>query len=168
MRRMLSAAVLGLLGVLVTAGVASAGEVEFRKRGDLARGKGTIESGPIVVTLRVHARSRPFGDDPRGKLWFRGNPPPFGAVDIRGRVTCLTVTDNVAVIGFEVTKSKAGFPVGSGGVFTVVDGEGGEPDRFEGAPTGAPPTVCPPPLDGNPITSGDFVVIDGPPDNNEV
>ncbi|MCA1679504.1 MAG: hypothetical protein LC777_11415 [Actinobacteria bacterium] len=154
----------GLLSLLVAAGVASATHNDAPgPRKDIVRGNGAIETGPILVALRVNARSGPSGENPRGQLTFRGNPPPFGAVDIKGRVTCLRVTGKVSTVGFVVTKSRAGFPEGSGGEFTVVDGDPGAPDMFEGRPTPAPPTTCPPPFGGRPITRGDFVVHDATP-----
>jgi hypothetical protein len=164
MRRVLTVAIFGLLGLLV-AGVASAGEGRpFEPTQDFVRGNGAIETGPVVVKLWIKARSGPSGENPRGWLRFRGNPPPLERVDIKGRVTCLRVTGNEATVGFRVTKSKAGFPEGSGGMFTIVDGDPGAPDRFEGAPTGAPPTTCPPALPGRDITSGNFIVNDAPTD----
>jgi hypothetical protein len=162
MKRIVAAVALGLTSLLVAAAVAAArSDAGSASKQDVVRGRGAIETGPIVVALRVNARSGPSGENPRGHLVFRGNPPPLGDIDIKGRVTCLRVIGNAAVVGFVVTKSRAGFPEGSGGVFTVVDGDPGAPDMFEGMPTGPPPTVCPLPFGGRPITRGGFVVQDG-------
>jgi hypothetical protein len=163
MRRVLTVVAFGLLCLLVPAGVASATNGFAPTTRDFVRGHGAIETGPIVVELNVRAVSGPSGENPTGHLTFRGNPPPFGAIDIKGRVTCLRVIGRESVVGFVVTESNAGFPVGSGGLFTVVDGDPFGPDRFEGVPTGPPPTVCPLPFGGRPITRGGFMVRDRAP-----
>jgi hypothetical protein len=158
MKRVLAVVAFGLLCLLAAPGLAGAANGPGPR--DFVRGHGAIEIGPVLVELAVRARSGPSGEDPSGHLAFRGNPPPFGAIDIKGRVTCLRVIGRASTVGFVVTESNAGFPVGSGGVFTVVDGILGAPDMFEGAPTGPPPTICPLPFGGTPITRGNFMVRD--------
>jgi hypothetical protein len=160
-----------VIALLVTAGSAAATHSNGKgPRHDLVAGTGAIDTpvtpfGPIFVKLHVNAKSGPGGEDPRGKLVFRGNPPPFGAVDIHGDITCVNVSGNQATVGFVVTKSRAGFPVGIFGEFSIVDsGEPGTADTFEGRPTGGTgqlPSTCelfqPRP---QPITQGNFIVHD--------
>jgi hypothetical protein len=164
MRRLATIVTIALSGLVVAAGPAGASQGPVGAQGfDLAIGAGTIKAGPIKVKLGVFAISAPNGQKPGGQLVFRGNPPPFGAVDIIGRVTCLGVFGNQATVGFIVISSKAGFPVGTHGEFSIVDSsEPGTRDRFEGRPTVAPSTCAP--FDAtNQITRGDFVVHDATP-----
>jgi hypothetical protein len=78
----------------------------------------------------------------------------FVFADVSGRVTCLTVMDNRATVGGEVTESTTTpFPVGSGLTIQVDDNEqAGTPDGF-----------CPPPVFTQPIERGNFVVHDATP-----
>jgi hypothetical protein len=165
MRRLLASLTLAILSLFVAAG--SAGATHSGGLGpsqDLTVGSGAVVFGPIFVELHVNAKSGASGEDPRGNLVFRGNPPPFGAIDIHGRITCLAVLGNQATVGFEVTKSRAGFPEGSGGLFSILDGgEPGTLDRFEGFPTGPPPTFCPLFEPTRTVTQGNFVVHDATP-----
>jgi hypothetical protein len=152
---------MALVGLLVATG--SAGATHDRGRGlgfDLATGAGAVEAPGIVVKLGVFAVSGPNGERPLGHLVFQGNPPPLEAVDIIGRVTCLGVFGNQATVGFVVTKSKAGFPVGQHGEFSIFDSrKRGTPDRFEGRPTLMPSTCAP--FDAtNAVTKGAFIVHD--------
>jgi hypothetical protein len=152
---------LRLLSLCVLPAGASAGHSDGTgPKHDLVAGTGHIETGPIEVNLHVNAISDPGGEDPRGHFWFRGNPPPIGEIDVRGRVTCLRVTGTAATVGFEITRQKAGPAGPTGALFTIRDR--GEPgagvDQFEGFPTPLPPTQCPPPFGGRPITSGNFIV----------
>jgi hypothetical protein len=162
MGRLATIVTMALVGLLVATG--SAGATHDRGRGlgfDLATGAGAVEAGPIVVKLGVLAISGANGERPFGQLVFQGNPPPFGAVDIVGRVTCLSVFGNQATVGFVVTRSKAGFPVGTNGEFSIVDSrKRGTPDRFEGRPTFAQPSLCLPFEAGNEVTKGAFIVHD--------
>jgi hypothetical protein len=162
MRRVRLCLMLGLL--LVTPGVAGATHSNGEgPNHDSITGTGRIVAGPIDVFLHVNAKSGPSGVDPRGHVAFHAAPPavPF-PIDIQGRVTCLTIVGNQAIVGLVVTQSKEpGIPEGAGGIFTIVDmGEPGTLDRFEGSPLPAPPAVCAPPFPGRPITHGNFVVHD--------
>lgn len=155
-----------MMGLLLVVGPAGAthnpGQGSAR---DFVRGHGAIETGPIIVELHVKANSHALGEGPRGHLVFRGNPPPFGAVDIDGRVTCLNVFGNQAIVGFVVTESRAGFPVGTNGEFSIFDGgRPGTLDRFEGRPTFLNlPSLCLPfPATRN-VTEGNFIVHDALP-----
>jgi hypothetical protein len=167
MRRLVTSATIVVIALLVAA--APAGAIH-RQSGDgfgfdLTAGVGAIEAGPIAVKLAVIAYSGPQGEFPRGHLAFRGNPPPFGDVDIIGRVTCLNVSGSQATVGFRVTKSRAGFPLGTNGEFSIFDaGEPGTLDRFEGRPTAFNlPSTCPLFDPANTITDGNFIVYDGAP-----
>jgi hypothetical protein len=164
---------MALVGLLAVAGSAGATHSGGAGPGnDLVAGTGAIDTpvtpfGPIFVKLHVNAQSGPFGIDPRGNVVFRGNPP-IGTppspveIDIQGRVTCLNVFGNQAIVGFEVTKSKAGpVPEGGGGIFSILDnGEPGTADAFEGGPLAQPPTFCPPFPATRTITQGNFIVHD--------
>ena len=169
MRRVLPLLLLALFSLLAVAGGAGATHSGgSAPEHDFAVGTGQITTetpfGTIEVFLHVNAMSGPSGEDPRGQVVFRGNPPPFPPIDVRGRVTCLRVEGNTSTVGFVITKSKTGFPPeGFGGLFSIVDG--GEPgasgDKFEGFPV-PPPASCPPPFGGRDITQGNFVVHGAP------
>jgi hypothetical protein len=158
-----------VIGLLVAAGSAAATHSNGKgPRHDQVAGTGAIDTpvtpfGPVFVKLHVNAKSGPFGTDPRGKVVFRGNPPPIGDIDIKGRVTCLNVVGNQAIVGFEITKAKAGpIPEGAGGIFSILDN--GEPgtgnDAFEGGPLPQPPTICPLFPATRTLTQGNFIVHD--------
>jgi hypothetical protein len=166
--RLVTSVTIALVGLLAVVGSAAATHSGGQGPGrDLVAGTGAVETGPIFVKLHVNAMSGPLGEDPRGHLTFRGNPPPFGAVDIQGRITCLNVFGNQTTVGFVVTKSRAGFPVGTFGEFSIVDsGEPGTLDRFEGRPTlgalppGSAPSTCAPFDARQTMTQGNFIVHD--------
>jgi hypothetical protein len=164
--RLVTSVTLALAALLVAAGPAAATHSNGRGPGhDLVAGTGAVESlvPPVFVKLHVNAKSGPFGTNPRGNVVFRGNPPPIGEIDIKGRVTCLNIFGNMAIVGFEITKSKAGpIPEGAGGIFSILDN--GEPgtgnDAFEGGPLPQPPTVCPLFPATRTLTQGNFIVHD--------
>jgi hypothetical protein len=163
--RLVTTVTITVLGLLATAGPAAATHSNGQGPGrDLVAGTGAVENlvPPIFVKLHVNAKSGPFGTAPRGKVVFRGNPPPIGEIDIKGRVTCLNVVGNQAIVGFEITKSKAGpIPEGAGGIFSILDnGEPGTSDAFEGGPLPQPPTICPLFPATRTLTQGNFIVHD--------
>jgi hypothetical protein len=165
MRRLVTSVTLALASLLVAAVPAGATHSNGKGPGhDLVAGTGAVENlvPPVFVKLHVNAKSGPFGTDPRGHVAFRGNPPPIGEIDIKGRVTCLNIVGNQAIVGFEVTKSKAGpVPEGGGGIFSILDmGEPGTLDAFEGGPLPQPPTVCPLFPATRTLTQGNFIVHD--------
>lgn len=168
MGRLVAAVTIAMMGLLLVVGPAGASH-KPGKTGparDFVRGNGAIQTGPILVRLHVKANSHSLGQGPRGHLTFRGNPPPFGAVDFDGRVTCLNVFGNQAIVGFVVTESRAGFPVGTNGEFSIFDGgkRGSNLDRFEGRPTpGNVPSLCLPFPATNNVTEGNFLVHDALP-----
>jgi hypothetical protein len=112
-----------------------------------------------VIQVRIDARSDATGVNPRGSLVVRGASP---IVPYRGRVTCLSVTGNVATIGIEIVKSSDPALVGQGELWSVIDGgASGDPDRIAGYPlTPTPPTVCPTLFFNVPVVTGDYVVHD--------
>jgi hypothetical protein len=151
---------------LATAGIATGTHSEGNGGpNDLVAGTGQFVVG-VDVFLHVNALSGPLGEDPRGHLVFRAEPPavpiPF---DLRGEITCMRVIGNAATVSFRITASKAFLPPTiTGGLFSIVDnGEGGAPDQFEGFPLPAPLTTCPPPFGGRPIERGNFVIHDALP-----
>jgi hypothetical protein len=88
----------------------------------------------------------------------------FVFADVSGRVTCLTVMDNRATVGGEVTESTTTpFPVGSGLTIQVDDNEqAGTPDGVNVFGT-VSPGFCPPPVFTQPMNRGNFVVHDATP-----
>jgi hypothetical protein len=169
MRRLFTSLALALLALLVAAGTASATHSDGAGPGqDLTVGTGALDdpAAGVFVKLHVNAKSGPFGEDPSGHLNFKGNPPGVPPIDIQADVTCLFVSGHDAVVGFVVTKSKAGpFPEGFPGLFAIHDGgEPGTADRFEGFP-GFPDQLCaviPVGATNPPITQGNFIVHDAP------
>jgi hypothetical protein len=112
--------------------------------------------------LSVDAHSGPSGENPTGEASYHGG---FPSGTFSGRVTCMSVSGNVAVIGLVGELDAPGhgfihFP--TAGVITVRDG-GGEAsglDRFA-ATALVPPDCSSPPADGGFVNDrGDLVVRD--------
>jgi hypothetical protein len=109
---------------------------------------------PVVVGVTVEAHGDASGGNPTGRIsiFFA----PDGAVLFGGPVTCLFITGNVAIIGFE--------DAGAGHLISeVVDNSAtGSPDTIGLVPgaTGCPPGSSPSAL---PLVSGDLVVHDALP-----
>ena len=96
------------------------------------------------------------------------NEPSPVDFDLRGDVTCLSVTGNRATIGGVVERSKLPtMPAGSGVLIFVVDnGEGSNAprDAFRIQRLDSPPRVCPPvSIPEVPTDQGNFVVHDAAP-----
>jgi hypothetical protein len=109
---------------------------------------------PVVLGVSVDAHSDASGRNPSGT--FTISFAPDGAVLFGGPVTCLSITDNVAIIGFE--DASAGHLITE-----VVDNSAtGSPDTIGIVPgtTGCPPGSSPSAL---PLVSGDLVVHDALP-----
>ena len=124
---------------------------------DSVVGSGTTDS---FYAFALDARSGPSGENPTGtaRIVLRADP----TLGIEGSVTCLTVTENRAVIGLD---NSLGTPaLGRGWFIEVTDGQ---PDSL-GVGLFSPleaPTVCPPSLglDRQPVDSGDIAVTEAPP-----
>ena len=130
-----------------------------------------VAPGPGLVCAQFHsnAKSEFTGSSPEGTVFAHLTVVASGVqADLHGRVTCLTVGGNQAVVGAEVTSSSnpAFVPEGAGLFAQVVDnGEPGTdpaaPDRAFGGAAPTPPAVCPPPVfPTSPITQGNYVVHD--------
>ena len=170
MHRVFAIAAVAASSLLVAPGVASATHSNGSgPNNDLVNGSVKLEGvtpfGPVSIHVHVNAMSGPSGADPRGHLFFDGNPPGFPPLDFRGRITCMFVLGNRATVGGEVTNSKTPFPPeGSGFVFSFEDvGPPGSGDKFEGGPFPVPPPpgFCPPPFAQRSSTSGNILVHDG-------
>ncbi len=167
----LAAGVVALGASPVVAG-ATHGDREGPSKKDFARGTGHFEGlGPLGqtdITMRVDARSGPGGEDAKGRFVVERVLPSRLAQ--RGKVTCLRVVGNRAVIGGRIERSNVPDPPfreGSGILIQVDDnGEGTVvADRMQGGPMPAPPTTCPDPSPAArlPVQDGDFLVHDSAP-----
>jgi hypothetical protein len=132
---------------------------------DLVAGTGQLQAEPSIADTEWHvnAKSGPSGEDPQGTFFVRLEGTFLLDLNIRGRVTCLTVVGNMAVLGAEITSSRGTTEVpGQGMLIQITDnGEGNDdpPDTFNGVFTVIPPQICPAPfLVGAPITQGNFIV----------
>ncbi len=173
MSRRLTAVGLGLLALAASPGVAGASHSDGKgPKKDSVRGTGHFEglnprSGlPTDATLHVSAQSGPSGENPKGRFFVNREAP--SELRIRGKVTCLNVVGNQAVVGGRIEGGQAPdatFPIGGGVLFQFDDnGEGRViPDRMQGSPTSTP-TVCPNPVPAANLTvqQGNFVVHDYP------
>jgi hypothetical protein len=149
MRKLLGCIVAGMLLLAVTAAQSGAQVLE-----DSVTGSGNTSS----LVFDLDARSGPVGENPAGvvRVGLVGNP----LVEVRGPVTCLTVTGNHAVIGME---NSLGLPlVGPAAFVEVTDGGTSDSLQLLGAPQ--PPTVCPATLSSfeDQVLSGDITVVDAP------
>lgn len=138
-------------------------------RHDFAQGTGKYAAGTVKVQFHVNAQSGPAGQNPRGHVFARRT---LGTVAsefaFSGRVTCLTVTGNRAVVGAVVERTRTPLvAVGSGVLLEFVDnGHGANAPRDEsnGVLTSAPPAACPAVLGISlPFRKGNFVVHDAAP-----
>ena len=169
-RRLLGVIAAGTLATLGFASVASATHTESSSPApyqDSAWGSGDfcINAGTICGLFHTNAKSDFNGLSPEGTVFAHVTIVPTGAEEeVYGRVTCLRVVGNQAVVGAEVTKTSnpAFLPVGFGAVAQYVDnGEPGSADRGTAFATPTPPVVCPAPgFPTDPVTQGNFVVHD--------
>jgi hypothetical protein len=154
MSRLLCSVMAVVAGLAVIAAPASAAPGE-----DFVVGSGEIAVSfpgfpPVVLGVSVDAHSDPSGENPSGTftIFFA----PDGAVLFGGPVTCLVITGNIAIIGFE--DAREGHLISE-----VVDNSAtGSPDTIGLVPgdTGCPPGSSPSAL---PLVSGDLLVHDALP-----
>lgn len=168
MKRILLAMTTSLVLLIATPGGAGANHSEGEgPQHDLAAGSGKIEQFGTFV--HVNAQGDPAGTDANGTFFVRQTFFRL-PLDFSGKVTCLLVTGNQAIVGGEVTKNS---PVPPGGVLpnpapgtgVLIDlrdnGDAGTPDSVNFTFRPQPPTVCPP-LNSHqfPIDQGNYVVHD--------
>ena len=108
------------------------------------------------TNIDIAVTSGPFGENPTGHVSFDS---PIGLIDTNS-ISCLAVSGRATTIGIAL---PPGAPFAAL-VLTAVDNgpAGSSLDQFglHSIPP-APPTTCPTPLPiGEPVTSGDIVVID--------
>lgn len=153
---------------------------------DFATGTGirtaVLPSGSDTrVMMGISARSGPSGQNARGRFFVKRktDPPVVGRpdLDFSGRVTCLRVVGNRAIVGGVITRDKLDLPSnpieGTGflGIYLdkdqLDDGSHDESNSIPGVPP--PGTVCPltvttptGPLPTAPFQQGNYVVHDAP------
>lgn len=124
------------------------------------------------VMMGVSARSGPSGQNARGRFFVKRttDPPVAGRpdLDFSGRVTCLRVIGNQAIVGGVVTKDKLDLPdnqiEGTGFLGAYIDNDqvgGGQDDQSNSTPgLAAPGNVCPTSffLPTAPFQQGNYVV----------
>jgi hypothetical protein len=134
---------------------------------DLASGTGKIEAFGTFV--HVNANGDPEAPDANGSFFVRQTFSRL-PLDFAGKVTCLLVTGNKAIVGGEVTRNSPVAPggvlpnpaVGSGVLIDVRDNAAtGAPDSVNFTFRPSPPAVCPA-LNTHqfPIDQGNYVVHD--------
>lgn len=124
------------------------------------------------VKMGVSARSGPSGENARGRFFVKRTTDPAVVgrpdLDFSGRVTCLRVIGNRAIVGGVVTRDKLDLPSnqieGTGFLGVYVDNDqvgGGAADESNSTPGQAPPgNVCPTsgPFPTAPFQQGNYVV----------
>jgi hypothetical protein len=128
--------------------------------GDSVVGSGTAADPSILANFDLDAHSGPSGENPTGTASFAA----VGFPDLRvaGRVTCLSVAGNRAVVGIDNSLGNSAF--GPSVFFDVTDGT----TDLLGVvfSSGPPATVCPVPgiqPSPNHVLSGNIVVTDAEP-----
>ena len=174
---------LALLAVAATAGAALATHSGGKgPKQDFATGTATrtavLPNGSDTrVKMGVSARSGPSGENARGRFFVKRttDPPVAGRPDLHfsGRVTCLRVIGNQAIVGGVVTKDKLDLPSnqieGTGFLGAYVDNDqlgGGADDQSNSSPGLAlPGDVCPMNffLPTAPFQQGNYVVHNASP-----
>ena len=134
---------------------------------DSVSGSGKIEQFDTFV--HVNAQGDPDGSDAKGSFFVRQTFFRL-PLDFSGKVTCLLVTGNKAIVGGEVTKNQ---PVEPGGVLpnpapgtgVLIDvrdnDDNGTPDTYNFTFRPVPPQTCPD-LSSHqfPVDQGNFHVHD--------
>jgi hypothetical protein len=173
----LAALTLGLLALAATPVVAGASHSDGNgPKKDFVTGTATrtavLPSGSDTrVKMGVSARSGPSGENARGRFFVKRttDPPVAGRpdLDFSGRVTCLRVVGNRAIVGGVVTRDKLDLPSnqieGTGFLAVYVDNDqlAGADDESNSTPgLPAPGNVCPTsaPFPTAPFQQGNYVV----------
>ena len=188
MKRLIAGSVLTLSALASTAAVAVASHSNGNgPKQDFATGTGhRFVSGPPSLPLgvetrtimHVNAHSDPDGEGARGRFFVKREASAFVMgrpdLDFSGRVTCMTVEGNRAVVGGIITHDKLG-PVhplspleGRGYLGVYIDNDqvnGQLADRSNSFPLPTPPgPVCPPFTDPTgDFQTGNFIVHDAAP-----
>jgi hypothetical protein len=137
---------------------------------DKVNGTGKFSDAATGEARQIHAnaKSDPSGQDPRGWIWEKATVPTSTGgtekLDYKAKVTCLSVTDNKAVIGGEIVKSKSG-ETGNVEIYIEDNGEpGAGNDRVESKLLGTSVPDCSKDTEvtGKTITKGNYIVHDAP------
>ena len=129
------------------------------------------------VKMGVNVRSDPSGQNARGRFFVKRttDPPVAGRPDLHfsGRVTCLRIIVNQAIVGGVVTKDKLDLPTnqieGTGFLGAYIDNDqvaGGADDQSNSSPgLAAPGNVCPTSffLPTAPFQQGNYIVHNASP-----
>ena len=187
-KRLIAGSVLTLPALAATAVVAVASHSDGNgPKQDFATGTGhRYVIGPPFLPpgvetrtiMHVNAHSGPGGEDARGRFFVKREAsalvPDRPDLDFSGRVTCMTVVGNRAVVGGVITHDKLG-PVhplspleGRGYLGVYIDNDqvdGGLFDRSNSFPLQDPPgPVCPPfTAPTGEFQTGNFIVHDAAP-----
>lgn len=150
MRRVLLSVMVSML--VVVAVPTGAGANHSQGQGpsqDQVAGTGKIEAFGSFV--HVNALGDPDGTDARGSFFVRQTFFRL-PLDFAGKVTCLLVTGNKAIVGGEVTRNQPVEPggvlpnpaPGTGVLIDIRDNDGnGTPDTYNFTFRPEPPEVCP-------------------------
>jgi hypothetical protein len=123
-------------------------------------------SAEIVLAFNLQADSGPAGEDPTG--YARVDVIVLGApaFHLEGRITCLSVSGNEAVVGFVVDPVLSNYPSAGGMVEMRDNGPPGSdpPDLLNAIPVDDPSVCSPLPVPlAIEVAEGDVSVIDAPP-----
>ncbi len=188
LKRLIAVSVLTLSALAATAAVAVASHSDGNgPKQDFATGTGHryVFGAPFLpegvesrTIMHVNAHSGPGGEDARGRFFVKREAsalvPNRPDLDFSGRVTCMTVVGNRAVVGGVITQDKLG-PVhplspleGRGYLGVYIDNDQVDGDLFDRSnsfPLPAPPgPVCPPFTDPTgEFQTGNFIVHDATP-----
>lgn len=182
-RRLLTALALGLLTIAGTPGVSAADHsVGEGPRHDMATGTAirtaVLPSGSDTrVMMSVSARSGAAGEGASGSFWVKRTTEPAVEgrpdLDFTGRVTCLRVVGNRAIVGGVITNDRLDLPSnpieGKGFLGVYVDNDqvsSGAHDESSSTPVDTPPgDVCPTSVTfpSFPFQQGNYLVHDETP-----
>jgi hypothetical protein len=147
-----------LAGLLAaTAMLAAPGIARGQVLGDSVVASG--DTAASFTNIDINVAGGPSGENPTGQ-----SAATLGAERFRSAsITCLSVSGNTAVVGGSLQPNSVGL---AGFVETLVDNGPANSglDTFTAVGISTVPTVCPPPDPlGNPLITGDIVVVDVPP-----